>query len=91
MKSKETQAIEVLSTEIQKVVKRFLNTANYDKTVAGIITAVVDDYKYKVKIKEEIFTIPSSLDITFKINEAVWVTIPQNNMRNKYISGRRRT
>lgn len=90
MKNNDTKVIEILSAEMRKVAKHFVRTANFDKTVAGIVTENLGNGKYKVKIKEEVFTIPSSSDMNFAVNESVWITIPQNNMNNKFISGRRR-
>lgn len=85
----EDRAIRILSEQIRKVVSKLINSAGYDKTVPGIITGVEAGGKYKVKIKNEVFTLPSSVDMEYKLNEGVWVTIPQNNLNNKFISGRR--
>lgn len=90
MENNDVRAIQILAAEMQKVARRLINTASYDKTVAGIIVSSVGNGKYKVKIKEEVFTIPSSSDIDFVANDPVWITIPQNNMQNKFIAGRRR-
>ena len=87
----EDLAIQILSEQIRKVANKLITDASYDKTVAGIITAVLDNHKYKVQIKNEEYTIPSSTDEIYKVNESVWICIPQNNMKNKFISGRRRS
>lgn len=87
----EDLAIQILSEQIQKVVRRLINIAGYDKTVAGIIVSTLGNHKYKVKIKNEVYIIPSGTDETYKVNESVWICIPQNNMNNKFISGRRRS
>lgn len=86
----EDLAIQILSEQIRKVASKLINDASYDRTVAGIISKVLGNHKYKVKIKNEEYIIPSSTDETYKVNEAVWICIPQNNMNNKFISGRRR-
>ena len=87
----EDLAIQILSAQIQKVAQRLVDNAGYDKTVAGIISQVLGNHKYKVKIKNEEYVLPSSTDDIYNINEAVWVCIPQNNLNNKFISGRRRS
>ena len=86
----EDLAIQILSEQIRKVANKLINNAGYDKTVAGIVIKTLGNHKYKVKIKNEEFIIPSGTDETYKNNEAVWICIPQNNMNNKFISGRRR-
>jgi hypothetical protein len=90
-KTNEDLAIQILSEQIRKVASKLIDDASYDKTVAGIVTATLGNHRYKVKIKNEEYTLPSSTDQTYKVNEAVWVCIPQNNMKNKFISGRRRS
>lgn len=87
----EDLAIQILSAQIKKVAQKMIDSAGYDKTVAGVISSVLGNHKYKVKIKNEEFIIPSGTDETYKKNEAVWICIPQNNMNNKFISGRRRS
>jgi len=91
MPDNNAQVIAVLATSMRKIAESLIRKAKFDKTVPGIITAVLGNHKYKVKIKNEEFIIPSGTDETYKKNEAVWVCIPQNNMNNKFISGRRRS
>lgn len=91
MKDIDTRVVEILSAEMRKIAKYFVRTAGYDVTVAGVIVKDLGNHKYLTKIKNEEFAIPSSTDIIYSANEAVWITIPQNNMKNKFISGRRRS
>lgn len=91
MSDQNSDAILVLVNSMKKIANNLIEHASFDKTVPGVITRALNSYKYKVKIKNEEYIIPSATDQTYKVNEAVWVCIPQNNMKNKFISGRRRS
>lgn len=90
-KTNEDLAIQILSAQIQKIVQHMLGKAGFDRTVPGIVSAVLGNHKYKVKIKKEEYIMSSQTDMTYQVNEAVWVCIPSNNMQNRFISGRRRS
>lgn len=92
MRDENIEAIKVLSAQVYKVAQRLINKAKYDQTIAARITAVVNPntHQYKVRIQGDEFVVYSNNDINYKANDGVWITIPQNDFNNKYISGRRR-
>ncbi|MBR0596966.1 hypothetical protein [Sinanaerobacter chloroacetimidivorans] len=87
---KNKRSIDVMIDTIINALKLYSPTLPFDKTVQGRITEVLTDNFYNVQINDGVFTIPSLSDMTYMVNENVWVTIIQNDNKNKVISGRRK-
>jgi hypothetical protein len=85
---KNKQSIDVMIDTIIKAIEKYFLPS--DRTVQGRITEVLTDNFYKVQINEGVYTIPSLSDMTYTLHENVWVTVIQNDEKNKVISGRRR-
>lgn len=90
MSDNNTEAIYVLAESMKKIAANLIERASFDKTVPGIITAVLNNDRYTVKINKSEYKMYRSTDTIYKKNDAVWVTIPRNNFNQKFISGRRR-
>lgn len=92
MKDNSENAISVLASQIYKVALRAVAKAGYDKTYPARIKRVINSSsgKYEIELLGELYIVYNNNDMVYAVNEAVWVTVPQNNFNNKYISGRRR-
>lgn len=85
------QAINVIVNAMKNINTQQGNNLSFDKTQQGHITAVLPDNLYALNIHgKEYPHVPSCVDISYKVNESVWVTIPQNNWNQMFICGRRR-
>lgn len=82
-------AINTISRSIIQAAKQLISDATFDKTYQGRITEVLANNQYKVAIYGNEYTAYSSCGLTFKMNDSVWLTAPQNDFDSIYISGRR--
>ena len=87
---KNKQSVNVMVDTIIKALEQYSPSLPFDKSVQGRITEVLTDNFYNVQIHDGVYKIPSLSDMTYAVNENVWVTLMQNNEKNKVISGRRR-
>lgn len=92
MRDENAEAIKVLSAQVYKVASRLISRATYDRTIPARIVAVVNPstHQYRVRIQGDEFLVYSNSDINYAVNDNVWLTIPQNDFNDKFISGRRR-
>ena len=74
---------------IEQLVSRKVETAGYDKTNAGTVLEVLGDNQYRVLINGSQHTLYCAVNMTFTVGNAIWITIPQNDMSKAYICGRR--
>ena len=65
---------------IDYIVKERLRTAPFDKTRTGIITAVLGNNMYTVKIDNTEYDVLSLSDSTLPVNSIVKVLVPENNI-----------
>lgn len=91
-----------MSTENDKALNNIVKAITYlfnqekdklyfDRTHQGRIVTVLGSNKYTVAIQGADYTsVPSCNDMTYVVNEGVWVTMPQNDWDNMFILGRRR-
>lgn len=85
------QAINVITNAMKKAFTQQGDNLPFDKTQQAHITAVLPGNLYAIKIHgKEYPRVPSCVDISYKVNESVWVTIPQGNWSQMFIYGRRR-
>lgn len=92
MQTNSESAVSVLAAQIYKVALKAVAKASYDKTYPARIKRVINSGggKYEVDLLGDSYVVYSNNDMTYSLNEAVWVTAPQNKFNDKYISGRRR-
>lgn len=74
---------------IEQLTNRRIEISGYDKTNVGTILEVLGDNKYRVLINGSQHTLYCAVNMTFTVGNAVWITIPQNDMSRAYICGRR--
>lgn len=76
------EAIKVLADEIVKTSKQIVQHTNYDITVQGRISAIVDGdiNKYIIVINGEEYEAISNIPL--QINDICYATIAQNNYSN---------
>ena len=80
---------EILDSQ-EITINRLLENASYDKTIPCTIVSVGESNIYNIKIDKEIYSVPNGTDIIFIAGNRVWVTIPCNNIKNMYISAKRK-
>jgi len=79
--------VSVLSETIVDSVNKAVENIDYDKSFKAIVTAVLGNNQYKVAFNGAEYNIPAGIkNTTFKINDSVWVMIPQNRWADMYIS-----
>lgn len=79
-----------LITTIKNVTDKRIKKFAPDVTKQGRITAIEGNGYYTVAINgQEYPNIICCCDIAFEVNDAVWVTVPQNVWIHKFIAGRR--
>lgn len=79
-----------LKDALWRSLSQLLPDLKFDITLKGCIKSVAENHVYTVLVDGHNYQIKSALDITFALNENVWVTVPQGNYSNMYICGRRR-
>lgn len=85
---KNSKSIQILTDTILQAVKEYTKTLSFDRTVKGRIISSLGNNLYSVQIKENVYTIYAINNISYNANENVWVTIIQNNEKNKIIIGK---
>ena len=78
-----------LKTEIIRFIEKAVQTARYDKTVKGVVVAALDGDRYIVKIAGAEYSAPSLSSATYKKGDAVWILLPQGQLTDALILGRR--
>lgn len=73
-----------------KSLSQFDQPIKSDITLPGRIKAVLGNHAYTVQVGGAAYDISTSTDLTFSVNEAVWVTVPQGSYSSMFICGRRR-
>lgn len=84
-------AVEALSKQIMNAIRKFTAKLSYDSTVKGVIISSEkyrSTYKYKVSIYGQNYEMFSSTNVDYKSGEKVYITIPQGNKNEMFISGR---
>ena len=80
-------AIDIITNGIMQSIQKYMCTLSYDLTKRGIIKKVLVDNNYSVLVQGSYYTLPSAVNMKFSLNNIVWVTFPQNNLKDGYISG----
>ena len=87
MENQNQSALKQLLEATKYMIDESQKDAPYDSTVRGrIVSGGTQANTYVVSIYDKQYTIPSAVNKTFVKNDVVWVTIPQNNMNNAFIS-----
>jgi len=86
--SKFSEMISEMSDEIHKYIHKCIESAPFDKTKQGIVTAVLSSNKYSVRIEGTVYTVPSSTSDTYIVNDNVLILYIQNDAKRKYIIGK---
>ena len=84
----ERKAIEELVSSIKKFISKAHNRASFDVTKQGIIEAVLDGNRYRVKLEGATYVVPSVTNQVFGVNDTVLVLLAQNDINKKYIMGK---
>lgn len=82
--SYDEKAIKTLSESIQKAINLALESAPFDKTADGRITALLEG-GYSVRVNGENYKVKAYGDFEYEIDEVVKVVIPQNNFNKMFI------
>ncbi|MEG0899805.1 MAG: hypothetical protein RSF40_08880 [Oscillospiraceae bacterium] len=64
-------------------IKAVADKLPFDKTVVGVITAVLGNNKYTVRIAGKSYTLTDAS--AYMLNDTVWVRIPCNNYNLMFI------
>ncbi len=79
-----------LKTELIRFVEKAVQAARYDKTVKGVVGAALGNDRYTVKIAGADYSAPClSSAAKFIKGDAVWILLPQGQMADAVITGRR--
>ncbi len=79
-----------LKTELIRLVEKAVQAARYDKTVRGIVVAALGNDRYTVKIAGAEYSAPCfSSPTQYKKGDAVWILLPQGQIADAVIIGRR--
>lgn len=83
-----------IQTEIFQTIEQLMNRkfekAGFDVTRIGTIIEILGNNKYNVMINGNAYTIPCAVDLNLSVGNSVYVTAPQNNFTDTYISGIKR-
>lgn len=75
---------EILRT-IELIVRKRLKELNYNYTVSGLITEIIDSETYKVKIYDDISSVKSMNIQEYQVGDVVNIIVFNNNYSNKKI------
>lgn len=90
MKDLNKQAVDTIAKAIESIFDIQKDKLYYDKTLQGRITAILGNSNYNIAVQGAEYTaIPCSVDMVFAVNESVWVTLPQGDFSDMFVSGRR--
>lgn len=78
---------DVIIKAIKYIVNHEIKKAEYDRTIIGTITDIIDKDKYEVALQNNKRVLNCAVDAQISINDIVYITLPQNNMTNAYICG----
>lgn len=82
------EAVRTISAAIKQGFNIQKDKLKFDKTYQALVTGVVDSNHYKVKIHgQEYPCVPYSNPIGCAKGESVWVTVPQGNWNQMFITG----
>lgn len=78
-------AMDSMVQEFERMVKKLLETAPYDKTYTGVVTAkeatrISNEYDYKIKVGYSIKKIKSSYQL--EVGDYVRILVPNNKWNN---------
>lgn len=73
---------------IEIIAAHEVDKSGLDKTMSGIVTGVLGSDRYKVLLYGAEYDIPCAIQMSFAVRDKVWVTVPQGNFQNKFISGK---
>lgn len=83
-----SQAVKVLAAEIATLIRKEVDTASFNKTEIGVVTAILDNNKYSVRIKRSDYIVPANTADVYSVGDSVLVLFAQNNIKRKYIIGK---
>lgn len=76
----------IILEAIEEAIEKYLLNMHFDKTIRGKIVKNISKDLYSVLINGNEYEVcTSNKDMELKINEDVWITIPQNNWNNIFI------
>lgn len=76
---------EIILTTIDRLIDGKLRNFKYNHMVSGLITEVISDSTYKVRIQDNIETIKSMNNDTYQVGDVVYVVVWNNNYSDKTI------
>jgi hypothetical protein len=64
-----------------------IKDVNLDYTIEGVVTSVLGNNQYTVKINNIAYTVPGTVIPTseYKVGMIVWIEVPNQNFSQKYI------
>lgn len=75
---------------IEMIAENAIKKARFDKTVIGIVIEVLGNNQYKVMYNNNQLILNCAVDISLSNGNTVYITFPQGNYNNAYISGIKR-
>ena len=87
-KQKNDKAVDIISQAIATAVEAYMRKAGFDITRQGIVTDVLDNNRYQLKIQGAEYTVPCCTEAIFKVGDNVLVLFVQGDFNRKYIIGR---
>lgn len=87
---KEDLAIQLLVENIVKYVRKASINLPFNVTKTGQIVEIIGNNQYKVKIEGAVYTVPSAINDTFKVNDTVLILYPNNSKEDKCVIGTKR-
>ena len=80
--------IEILIQQMYRLAEELIQSANFDRTEQGRVTRIVNNNHYHISMERVEFIVPCGVNIPLAVGDRVWVTIPQNHSKDKFISGK---
>lgn len=80
--------IEILTQQMYRLADELIQSAKFDRTEQGRVTRIVNNNHYSVSIQGIDHIVPCGINISLAVGDRVWVTLPQNNRKDKFISGK---
>lgn len=76
-----SEILDAICIAINTISKKLVDDAPYDSTLAGFISAIVDEDEgiYKVKYQNANYTTMSVGGVKYKVGDKVYILIPQND------------
>lgn len=81
-----SEASEIILGAVDEAINRYQSTAPFDKSIKGRVIKIIGKDTYSVLINGQEYSVRTSTDnMDVKVNDQVWITIPQNKWDSMFI------